>query len=96
MHRDDLDGIARAAQRDSQRLRQEFADHPGPAHCYHNGGAPWAIIPPCAQFPNGLIGQPKSCCWCGPVRVQYVGVIEDGHGPWVTYDPGSKIIPARG
>lgn len=92
----DLQEIADNATKERQRLQREFADHPGPAHCTHNAGAPYMAIPQCAQFPQGVIGAPKTCCWCGPTRVHYVGVVEPGHGPFVTYEPGSQIVVARG
>lgn len=92
----DLQEIADNAIKERQRLQREFADHPGPAHCTHLAGPGFVVIPKCANFPNGVIGGPKTCCWCGPARINFVGVVEPGHGPFVTYEPGSQIVVARG
>lgn len=60
--------------------------------CLHMALQPWGI-----QQPNGTIVtvQPQTCCWCGPIRVHYQGIVEEGHGPWVGYTPASKIVLAQ-
>lgn len=94
MMRDDLDGIKRAAGKEGERLRREFDGHPTAEHCSHTAGQPFLAVPPGATgIGSGpVIGALKTCCWCGPLRVHYIGVLEPGHGPYVTYDPSAVQV----
>lgn len=71
-------------------VQREFADHRGPAHCLHVAGEGFPIVAPAPGRP-GIFGVIKTCCWCGPLRIEYLGVLEQGHGPWVTYQPEVQI-----
>lgn len=95
MQADDINALALAGQR-AERLRREFEGHPGPAHCPHTVALGFHVAPPCPQAPNGVIAVQKTCCWCGPTRMHYVGIVEPGHGPWVTFDEGSKLAIVQG
>lgn len=68
-------------------------NHP-PVCCTHNAAQPYVVVPPGAMGPGTgpVLGQLKTCCWCGPLRVHFVGVLEPGHGPWVTYDPSAVQV----
>lgn len=79
-----------------KRKTAPLPDHPTDQHCLHLAGMGFPVIPQCPQFPNGVVGMPRSCCWCGPVRLHFVGIVEEGHGPWNTYEAGSKLIVAQG
>jgi hypothetical protein len=62
--------------------------------CPHIAGAPFIV----SAGPDGrpqVAGQPQTCCWCGPLHVGYIGIVENGHGPFVRYQMPSKIVAAR-
>lgn len=77
-----------------KRNPQPLPDHPSNQHCGHAAGPPWMLQPPGPGRPHGMIGAPETCCWCGPLRVKFFGIIQEGHGPFVSYEQGSKIIVA--
>jgi hypothetical protein len=42
------------------------------------------------------IAQANVCCHCGQATVSYVGVVEQGHGPFVSYQPApERVAQAR-
>lgn len=93
MH-DDLNAIRRNGAAERERLLREFKDHPKTEHCSHNAAQPFVAVPPGAMGPGAgpVLAQPKTCCWCGPLRVHYIGLLEPGHGPFVTYDPSAVQV----
>lgn len=44
------------------------------------------------------LAQTRVCCHCGQARVEYVGIVEPGHGPFVSYqkpEPAAGLVQAK-
>jgi hypothetical protein len=71
------------------------AAQPKPAHecCTHIAGI-FGLSP----GPNGqpqIVGKTALCCHCGKASVEYLGIVEAGHGPFVTFTLPPPIVQAR-
>lgn len=66
-------------------------------HCLHTAGPAFPVQTDPSGNPT-IIGAPQTCCRCGPARMVYAGIVEQGHGPYVTYatpPPSQRLILAR-
>ena len=66
--------------------------------CMHMSAQPWGVR---SDTGATITVNTRSCCWCGPTRLHYVGIVEGDHGPYVSFQPTSKIVvpisrPGRG
>lgn len=61
-------------------------------HCPHIAGMVFGIgtVP---GAPPKIMAQPKLCCKCGRGMVSYAGVVEQGHGPYVSYQVDPAVSP---
>lgn len=80
----------------NRTTRKTAARQARPAHeCdWHVGGVTFGINLGADGTPE-VIGQLNVCCGCGRSRMQYLGVVEEGHGPYVHYVPTPTIAVAR-
>lgn len=79
---------------DHPPITLECATRAGQGCCLHLASQPFGLK---EEGRAGMvIVNPQTCCWCGPLRVNYQGTEAAGHGPWVTFTPPSKLVLASG
>lgn len=66
-------------------------NQPEHVHCPHVAGLPFAMQP--TGGPR-ILGQLSVCCHDGESFVAYLGILETGHGPHVTFATLPTIVPA--
>jgi hypothetical protein len=71
-----------------------MAEQPVHAHCKHIAGPPFAMGLDATGKPI-IQGQPALCCGCGLGFISYLGIVEQGHGPHVSYEMPPKVAFAR-